>query len=50
MPEYQKMYVQLFAAVTDALEAMSQQNYGQAADLLRKGQQTAEEIYVSSEK
>ena len=31
MPEYQKMYVQLFAAVTDALEAMSQQNYGQAA-------------------
>lgn len=36
MPEYQKMYVQLFAAVTDALEAMSQQNYGQAADILRK--------------
>ena len=27
MPEYQKMYVQLFAAVTDALEAMSQENY-----------------------
>ena len=50
MPEYQKMYVQLFAAVTDALEAMSQQNYGQAADILRKGQQTAEEIYVSAEK
>ena len=43
MPEYQKMYVQLFAA-------MSQQNYGQAADILRKGQQTAEEIYVSAEK
>ncbi len=36
MPEYQKMYVQLFAAVTDALEAMSQQNYGQAAAILRK--------------
>ncbi len=34
MPEYQKIYVQLFAAVTDALEAMSQENYGQAAEIL----------------
>lgn len=44
------MYVQLFAAVTDALEAMLQQNYGQAAAILRKGQRTAEEIYVSAGK
>ena len=31
---YRKMYYTLFNAVTDALEAMEQQNYGQARELL----------------
>ena len=35
MPDYQKMYLSLFNAVTDAIE------------LLQKAQQDAEEIYIS---
>lgn len=35
MPDYQKMYLGLFNAVTDAIE------------LLQKAQQDAEEIYIS---
>ena len=34
MTEYQKMYTTLFNAVTDALEKMEAQNYGDAKDLL----------------
>ena len=37
---YRKMYFGLFRAVTEALEAMEQQNFGAAADRLRRGSGT----------
>lgn len=43
---YKKMYLKLFNSITDALEALERQNYGQAADILKKGQQAAEELYL----
>ena len=46
---YRKMYYTLFNAVTDALEAMEQQNYGQARELLMAAQQQSEEIFMDSE-
>ena len=54
MPEedrtmYQKMYYALFNAITDALEAMAQQNYGQAKALLIAAQQQSEELYLDGE-
>ena len=49
MEEYKRMYLVLFHAATDALTAMEQQNYGLAAQFLRRGQQEAEEIYLSEE-
>ena len=39
---YRKMYFGLFRAVTESLEAMAQQNFGAAADRLRRGQRDAE--------
>ena len=46
MPDYQKMYLLLFNAITDALEEMEKQNYGEVAALLRKAQAAAEEVYM----
>ncbi len=46
---YQEMYVQLFNAVTDSLEAMATQNYGQAQEILVAAQQRCEEIYMDGE-
>ena len=46
---YQKMYYALFNAITDALEAMAQQNYGQAKALLIAAQQQSEELYLDGE-
>lgn len=46
MPDYQKMYLLLFNAITDALEEMEKQNYGEAAELLRKAQVDGESIYM----
>ena len=34
MPDYKKMYLLLFNAITDALNNMSDDNYGAARDLL----------------
>ena len=45
---YRKMYYTLFNAVTDALNAMEQQNYGQARALLVAAQQQSEEIFMDS--
>ena len=45
MEVYQKMYTTLFNAVTDALEKIEAQNYGDAKDLLIAAQQQAEDIY-----
>ena len=46
MPDYQKMYLLLFNAITDALKEIEKQNYGEAAALLRKAQINAEETYM----
>ncbi len=46
---YKKMYLSLFQSVTTALEVMEEQNYGQAKDILKEGQQKAEELYMEAE-
>ena len=46
---YQKMYYTLFNAMTDALQAMGEQNYGTAREILEKAQQAAEEIFLDAE-
>ena len=46
MTDYQKMYLLLFNAITDALKEMENQNYGEVAELLRKAQAAAEDIYI----
>lgn len=46
---YQKLYMLLFNAVTDSLEAMAAQNIGQARELLIAAQQRYEEIYMNEE-
>ena len=48
MTDYQKMYSTLFNAITDALEQMDAQNYGEAKETLISAQQKAEEIYINS--
>ena len=40
MPDYQKMYLALFNAITDALEELQKQNIGAARD--RHNRRTAE--------
>lgn len=45
MPDYQSMYLQLFNAVTDALETMDEESG--AAEKLRQAQRECEEIYIS---
>lgn len=47
--DYQKLYHILFNVVTDSLESMAAQNFGQAAACLRQAQQTCEELYIEGE-
>ena len=47
--EYKQPYLTLFNAITDALLAMEQCNYGQAKVLLMEAQQEAEEQFLSAE-
>ena len=47
--EYKESYLLLWHAVDDALKAMDDRNYGQAEELLKKGQQDAEEAYIGQE-
>ena len=49
MADYNKMYLLLFNAISDALEQMESQNYGNATDMLIAAQQKAEEIYITAE-
>ena len=44
---YKELYCILFNAVTDALRAMEQENFGQARELLVQAQQTCEERYIA---
>ena len=46
MPDYQKMYLQLFNSITDALEMMEEGKWIAAHELLCSAQTTTEEMYV----
>lgn len=46
MMDYQRLYTCLFNALTDALEAMENQNFGTAKSILVRAQQDAEEMYL----
>lgn len=46
MPDYQALYILLFNAATDAIQALEAQNPGQARDILIRAQQEAEELYI----
>lgn len=46
MPDYQKMYLTLFNAITDALAALDAGNSELAEALLKKAQLAAEEVYI----
>ena len=43
---YEKMYFFLFNKISDALSALGNYNYGEAADILKAAQQEAEKIYI----
>lgn len=43
---YKKMYLTLFNAITDALELMERGSSAGAADVLKRAQQSTEEIYM----
>lgn len=43
---YKKMYLTLFNAITDALELMEKGSSAGAADVLKRAQQSTEEIYM----
>ena len=45
---YKEMYLTLFNAITKALRALEQHNYGEAADILRTAQRQTEERYISA--
>ena len=46
MVHYKTLYFKLFNAITDALEAMEEENFGQAKQILRQAQIDAEELYL----
>ena len=48
MSVYRKLYTLLFNAITDALEQLSVQNYGNARDILICAQQQSEEAYMET--
>lgn len=49
MENLPKYYTRLINGVTDALEALKEQNYGTAQELLIKAQQDAEELFIQQE-
>ena len=46
MENFPKYYTTLFNRITDAIEALREQNYIKAQDILIKAQQDAEEMYL----
>ena len=48
MTDYQKMYLLLFNAITDALTLAERGKLADALELLRRAQTEAEEIYVET--
>lgn len=49
MKTYRDLYYYLFGITEDALNAMEQQNFGTARELLIQGQKTAEAAFTSDE-
>lgn len=49
MHDYKKLYLKLFGAMSDALEAIERQTYGDAWNILAAAQEEAEEIWVEEE-
>ena len=49
MNVYQKLYHLMVDASERAIEALEQQNYGSAKDILIQAEQNAEELYIDSE-
>ena len=47
--DYQKAYAYLFNTITDALQQLEQQNYGQAIATLIAAQQQTEEWYMEED-
>lgn len=46
MDNFPKYYTRLFNGVTDAIEALREQNYIKAQDILIRAQRDAEEMYL----
>lgn len=46
MNDFPKYYTRLFNGITDAIEALQEQHYIKAQDILIKAQQDAEEMYL----
>ena len=44
--DHKPLYLKRFNAITDALTAMEQLNFGQAANILRQAQIDTEEAYI----
>ena len=44
MDNYKKQYFYLFNKITDVLQALEERNYGQAEQLLKQAQISAEEM------
>lgn len=47
MPDFERLYFQLFAALADAVEAIESNDCETAREILIRAQQDAEEIYIS---
>lgn len=46
MENYKKMYLTLFNAITDAIEALHLEEYKNAEERLVRAQQETEELYI----
>lgn len=49
MLSYKDLYLKLFSAAVDAVEAMDAMNFGQAREILIAAQQAAKEQYMNAE-
>lgn len=49
MPEYEKMYYELFNGLTDAIAELEKHNYDNAAEIMKAAQIAAEEIFMNTE-
>lgn len=47
MDDYRMMYYILFNAITNAIKAQAESDYGLAMKILIKAQQNAEEIFIT---